>query len=88
MTVSIDQTYTGGSNFELIPNPAEDQVQMRFPEQVSETILTIHDIEGKLLQNRQIKSNNFINLQGIQNGVYIIRATIKEKTMSKLLFKN
>lgn len=67
----------------LIPNPADDNLEVRIPANLKESTLLITDIWGRLLLHRKVPecestSTLTISTDGFANGIYLV--SIKEKT--------
>jgi len=73
------------STLELIlyPNPAMDQVLIESSELIRE--ITIHGIDGTLIQKTASPSINKIDLNGIPGGVYLVRLKSDNKRITKKL---
>jgi hypothetical protein len=71
--------------FGTYPNPASDYLIISIPQwSGSKTELEITDLLGQIVYNRQMNSaNETINLEGLRNGVYIIRLLSEGKSYSK-----
>ena len=63
---------------ELIPNPANNLLQLKIPNQIEINQITITDLTGKIVI--QTKNTSLINVQSLSNGIYFIEA-ISDKEM-------
>jgi len=66
-------------NIKVFPNPASDNLNIRFEEPVDgEVVITIHDSQGRLIKTEMIEATTTekqINLQDLGAGVYFLRMT-------------
>jgi hypothetical protein len=71
--------------FSFYPNPAEGKINILNPSIAGE--LTISDIQGRVLRNIYIEpcSNFFVDLSGLQKGIYLIQFKTPEKNQTKKL---
>jgi hypothetical protein len=62
-------------NFMVYPNPANDEVYVRFEGDVEKVQLELYDLRGAKLKSEQAISAErlSVNLQGLPEGVYFIR---------------
>lgn len=58
----------------LQPNPAQNQVYLRIPYDIGMVEATFYDMHGKKVLETKQMSDVPINIQGLQNGLYIIKA--------------
>ena len=65
----------------LFPNPAQEKITISLPDGVEAKML-MTDISGKLLRTESISSQKSINLNGLENGIYLLRIMdIKSKSV-------
>ncbi len=62
---AIDQ-----SEFSLYPNPAKDQLIIDISDQIAD--YSIYDLNGRLIENGNIRYNHSLNVSYFNNGVYLI----------------
>lgn len=63
---------TKPANFNMFPNPAKNQVQLRLPEIPTESIL-IHDLNGRLVKQVSASSKNItISISDLKPGIYFL----------------
>jgi hypothetical protein len=66
-------------NIKVFPNPASDNLNIRFEEPVDgEVVITIIDSQGRLIKTETIEATTtekLINLQDLGAGVYFLRMT-------------
>ncbi len=60
--------------FSAYPNPTQDEVNVSFSNTITDGILSVYDMSGKLIsvQNINNQSTQVVNLKGLRNGVYVI----------------
>ncbi len=71
------------SSFEVFPNPAKDKITIKLKQgiKLNNTIISIFDIQGQLLLQQAIKlEKTEININGLTNGVYILKLNSNDKT--------
>lgn len=89
-SVSIDEeTFT---DLELYPNPANSNSVLSFSKEIQEGQLSIVDINGRIVLNRDVKTlvNNKLNLEALNlsPGVYnVILTSEEDQSISKLIVK-
>jgi len=75
------------SQLSLFPNPAKEQLQVFLPDITSEAgIYSIHDMNGRTLNNRQISAGTRIfsvNTQLLSNGIYLIKIQLNNEIITK-----
>jgi hypothetical protein len=67
-TASI-QNQVQSSNFEIYPNPTNDQVHINFSG--SDAELTVYDLQGKVVLKDRIQNQGIVSLQNFERGVYL-----------------
>jgi hypothetical protein len=100
ITVTQDITFT--ANFEvgtgiteiatstiaIYPNPAADHINIVLPEDATQAVFTLYDMQGKVLIRRAVNNQDAIKVSNLASGVYIYN--IKTETQnytSKLIRK-
>ena len=81
--------------FNIYPNPADDQVNIKFSGVLVVSDLHIYDVTGKLIQRTQISNENIstsstiqVDISSLQSGVYFVKLIGEEKdTTKKLIVK-
>lgn len=72
----IIEQKNSGKTFEVLPNPAQDRVFIRFSEQLdSEATITLVDLTGKIIKQNKISGADLhyeMDLEGLQMGMYFI----------------
>ncbi len=69
---SISESVLNNS-FEVFPNPASNLVTIKNLENITITGFTIIDVSGKIVLDETNNSNNVINVEGLENGVYFLQ---------------
>ena len=73
-------------NVKLYPNPIENNLTIELKSNV-DTNIEIYDILGKRVFNQQIKETSNLNLQNLKSGIYIVKITQGNSTITKKLVK-
>lgn len=71
----------------IYPNPVKSNLNINLANE-EQTIIEIFDVLGKRVYSKKLLSSGSINLQNLKTGVYIIKFTQKNKTVSKKLIKS
>lgn len=76
--------------FSVYPNPASNKIQVNFDSKLqSVTPIWITDLAGKIVYNSQIEdmgaSNSEINLENLNNGMYLVTALLDGVAVTKKL---
>jgi hypothetical protein len=100
VTVTQDTTFTalfvsetGITNIEtstinIYPNPATDNIHITLPENVSHAIFTLYDMQGKVLIQQQINSQDAVSVNKLAAWIYIYSVrTEKENHTGKIIRK-
>lgn len=80
--------------FTLTPNPTQNSTLVQFKShKASDAVLTIHDVNGRLIGTEQFvaaEGNNEhqINLGNNQNGIYFVTLTLGDKVFKSKLMKS
>jgi hypothetical protein len=70
----------------LFPNPATDNIHIILPENISQAVFTLYDMQGKALIRREINSQNAISVNNLAAGMYIYNVrTSKQNYQGKLI---
>lgn len=68
----------------LYPNPVKNKLYVKLPEQSDTISLILYNVLGKEINSYSISNeNNFINIQTIPKGIYMVK--LKHKSFSKTL---
>ena len=96
-SVTAQTTNVGISNWlensvTLFPNPTHEYVDIRIDGDVNVTAMEVYDVYGKLISvvetGRAPSLQTRINLSGLANGMYFVRVTTEEGTVTKTFVKN
>ena len=72
----------------LYPNPAKEYVDIRVDENINVTGMEVYDVYGKLINTVNVVENpTRINVSGLANGMYFVRVTTEEGTVTKTFVK-
>ncbi len=74
------------ANVKLHPNPVKNNLIVDLQLNIKTTV-EIYDILGKRVFNRAINSTSTLNLQALNTGIYIVKITQNNATLSKKLIK-
>jgi hypothetical protein len=81
--------YESDLDLALVPNPAQNKVQLKGLEKYANARVSIVDITGRLLLQQILDSQNTtINTETLVNGVYNVVVLSKNKSWSKKLIIN
>ncbi|PCJ66293.1 MAG: hypothetical protein COA58_05830 [Bacteroidetes bacterium] len=82
-------SYENDFELSIIPNPAQNFVQVKMAKNVNDAIVSIVDITGRLLLQQNLDpSNQSINTTDLTNGVYTVVVTSQDGEWSKKLIIN
>ena len=82
-------TYESDLDLALVPNPAQNKVQIKGLEKYANARVSIVDITGRLLLQQILDSQNTtINTETLVNGVYSVLVLSENKSWSKKLIIN
>jgi hypothetical protein len=80
------------SVIQVYPMPATDMVTVQHPAYLSTTILSVVNMEGRVLQQRTVMSNTYqtqLNIQTLPRGIYILKLQPSDgMVQSSKLIKN
>jgi hypothetical protein len=75
-------------NFALYPNPVDTQVNISFPQGISNANLTLYNMLGELVLETEISSErNYVGLDHLKRGMYLVSIQSQGKTASFKLIK-
>ena len=76
-------------NFEMFPNPAQDNLTIQLPSNSEKATVQFYDYVGRLALTRTIDNNkNNVNVSALSSGVYILKVVTGDKIGSKKFIKN
>ncbi len=96
-TINIQMTYPTEAvlidenrNFKIWPNPVNNEIHFRIPENWNNIYAEILNLQGGILKSVQIENSNqsTILLNEIPNGIYILKIYSSEKHVNKLFIKS
>ncbi len=68
-----DATTSALSSYSIFPNPAKNSVTITLPASAKSSVITVYDINGKIVLRKNLNSNNTseqINISGFAAGIY------------------
>ncbi|MBK9190222.1 MAG: T9SS type A sorting domain-containing protein [Crocinitomicaceae bacterium] len=69
------------NTFSVSPNPSTGEIQISIPANFSTSVLTVHDVKGRILQSIAVNSDNIVHLDLPEaSGIYFITWTSENKT--------
>ncbi|CAM3480170.1 Subtilisin NAT [Flavobacterium longum] len=78
----------GASKFVVFPNPAQEQISILLPDNVSQAHMTIYNPLGQVVAQKSISSHDrLVNLENLGSGVYLYTLTAGQTTQSGKLIK-
>ncbi|CAM3506375.1 T9SS type A sorting domain-containing protein [Aequorivita lipolytica] len=81
----------GFEDLSVYPNPTSESFTVQSLHLVSETTITLYDIQGKLLSSEKMLPQNgtlTIEVSSLENGVYFVKISSEGNTVVKKLLKN
>ncbi|QQX76621.1 MULTISPECIES: T9SS type A sorting domain-containing protein [Aequorivita] len=75
----------------IYPNPTYKTITVQSSQMVSETTISLYDIQGKVLLTEKIIPQNgmlTMNVSSLENGVYFVKISSEENNVIKKLIKN
>lgn len=82
---SIEETKDETTNIAFYPNPVSDAIQVTGVE--GKASLTLLDINGKLILNKEVANNEAISVSSLAQGIYLLKIVTANGTMQKKLIK-
>lgn len=84
----IEEYGSNLSNFDVIPNPNNGQMQLKFEYLTGKVNIKVYDMKGTLIDSFETYNNNgpssfLYNMKNKSEGIYFFVATSKEGTVSK-----
>jgi hypothetical protein len=77
------------SEIELFPNPASSSLTVNIPERMLNSKLNILNLEGQIVYTDILKStSNTISLNPLKQGIYFVKITGADATVTKKIIKN
>ncbi|QQX76620.1 MULTISPECIES: T9SS type A sorting domain-containing protein [Aequorivita] len=75
----------------IYPNPTSETITVQSSQMVSETTISLYDIQGKVLLTEKIIPQNgmlTMNVSSLENGVYFVKISSEGNSVVKKLLKN
>jgi hypothetical protein len=78
----------GMSPIKIYPNPATENITVTLPENISQAVFTLYDMQGKELIKREIGNQEKVLVNALSVGIYIYKiTTTKEGYTGKIIIK-
>ncbi len=75
--------------FDMFPNPASDNLTIQLPSDSERATVQFYDYVGKLTLTKEISlSNNKIDVNSLNSGIYILKVVSKDKIGTQKFIKN
>jgi hypothetical protein len=85
--VGIADIY-GENETTIYPNPATDNISISLPENISQAVFTLYDMQGKVLIKQEVSNQETIQVNSFASGIYIYNVrTDKQNHTGKLIRK-
>jgi hypothetical protein len=76
------------SAINIYPNPATDNINISLPENVSQAVFTLYDMQGRILIRQEVSSKESVAVNNLSSGIYIYNVrTSKQNYQGKLIRK-
>jgi hypothetical protein len=89
--VFLSVNYSAFTDLSVFPNPTSESFTVQATKLVSETTISLYDIQGKLLISKKILPQNStltVDVSSLENGVYFVKVSSEGKSVVKKLIKN
>lgn len=61
------------TSVKVYPNPSKGIINITLPETIEKSIVSLHDIQGRAILTKETSdSNEFLNIENLQDGVYLL----------------
>jgi hypothetical protein len=89
LVLSLDVASYAGQEMELLPNPTTDLLTLRTANSLTNAVIVITDIQGRILMQEANRQGNVFtfDVESLQHGVYFIRITDGDKTIQRRFVK-
>ena len=88
-TLGVEENSFEIKNIKLYPVPTKDILNIKIPNNIEKGHLKLFDINGKLVMEKELENEtSVLSLQNLQDGIYILKITIDNKTISKRVIKS
>src|SRR5690606_38663680 len=75
------------SSIKIYPNPVKNELHINLNTNF-ETTVEIYNVLGRKMLNQTIQNSEIISTENLSSGVYILKLTQGNQTMTKKLIKN
>jgi hypothetical protein len=80
------ETFSLAHGISVYPNPATDHISVILPENVSNAVFTLYDMQGKVLIQQNIGNQDVVSVNNLAAGIYIYSViTNKQKHIGKII---
>ncbi|SHL29413.1 alkaline phosphatase family protein [Chryseobacterium polytrichastri] len=91
-TLSTKELETSANDFTIYPNPANQEINVKFKSDEREVKVDLIDAKGSIVSTQKISSskgfyNEKINITNLSTGFYFIKITGNKKSLSKTFIK-
>lgn len=80
------ETTQNPANLKLYPNPAQNTIQLAFPEEKGQ--FQMWDPSGQLIYNSPIETGELLHIESISKGIYILQVTTEQNVYVERLVKD
>ena len=71
----------------IFPNPAREHITFNYAGEYNEVSFELYDVTGRTVIQKWVKNGERINLEGLQDGIYLYRITVEEQIQTGKLMK-
>jgi hypothetical protein len=75
------------STISIYPNPTTDNINITLPENISNAVFTLYDMQGKVLIRQNIGSQEMISVHGLAAGVYVYNVRTEKRSYTGKMIK-
>ncbi len=68
-----DNLYFSSKNTPIYPNPAKESIQINYPDELSQALFELYDINGKKIISLTTNKDESIHINTLANGIYVYR---------------
>lgn len=88
LTVSSDDISILNTQVDLLPNPTDEFLEIRYPESLAEVMpISIYTVDGRKLMTKEYRRYENLDISAINEGIYILKMHSKNGIIAKLLYK-
>lgn len=87
-TASLSTQDFASNEFKVYPNPVENYMIIELNNTISNSFISIFDIQGRLIDSRNVSNQiNTFDISNYQSGVYLVKINSGEKQITKRFVK-